>query len=74
MACHGCHALGVHYYLDSFPIGAKILAVVVIWVRSKEVGQMDGSSKSLIGGLGLGLGNEWGEGCGCTINEILFFL
>lgn len=56
MTCHGCHALGVHYYLDGFLIGASILGEVVTWVRSKEVGQMDGSSKSLVGGLGLGDG------------------
>jgi len=42
--------------LDSFPIGASILGKVVTWVTSKEVGQMDGSFKSLIGGLGLGDG------------------
>jgi hypothetical protein len=41
--------------LDSFPIGANILIEVVIWVRSKEVGKMDGSSKSLVGGLGDGV-------------------
>jgi hypothetical protein len=56
LAFHGCHALGVQYYLDSFPIGASILVEVVIWVRSKGGGQMDGSSKSLVGGLGLGDG------------------
>ncbi len=56
MACHGCHVLGVHYYFDSFAIGASILVEVVIWVRSKEVGKMDGLSKSLVGGLRLGDG------------------